>query len=393
MNNSISFKIIKIKDLLISLLIIMLFLMLIIFSNSSFYCARKGIELFLYNVVPSIFPFLVLSNILINSNILNIIQKLFNPIIKKIFNLPGIASISIVLGLVSGYPIGAKITADLYSKNLINKEEAERLLAFTNNSGPLFIISFVGISLFNDTKTGVLLLFTHIISAILIGIILGILSRKKNIRLDDFNISENTSNLSFSEIIVNSVKNSVNTILTIGGFIIFFSVIISILSSGHFFYFITKPFEYIFSLLGISSNLLIPIFQGIIELTNGISFVANTNLPYIYIVSACAFLLGFGGLSIYMQLHAVIINTNLSTKKYLLCKLFHGILASIFTYLLIKYTPFFNLDALPTYTKPVTNMQTVIQANELNLFLDIISLCFIFCVFWKMYELNKEKSK
>lgn len=393
MNNSIPFKIVKIKDLSISLLIIILFFMLLIFSNTSFYSAKKGIELFLYNVVPSIFPFLVLSNILINSNVLNIIQKIFNPITKKLFNLPGISSIAIILGLISGYPIGAKVTADLYTKKLINKEEAERLLAFTNNSGPLFILSFVGISLLNDTKTGLLLLFTHIFSAILIGITLGILSKNKNIRLEDFYISENANTLTFSEIIVNSVKNSVNTILVIGGFIIFFSVIISILSSGYFFIFISKPIEYILSLFGLSNTLLIPVFQGLVELTNGINYIVACKSVYIYIVSACAFLLGFGGLSIYMQMHSVIIDTDLSTKKYLICKLFHGILAAVFTFLLIRYTPFFNLDSLPTYVKPATNMQTVIQANELNLFLDIISLCFIFCVFWKMYELNKEKSK
>lgn len=393
MNNSISFKFIKIKNITISLLIFFLFIMLLLFSNSAFYSAKKGIDLFIYNVIPSIFPFLVLSNILINSNIINTIQKIFNPLTKKLFNLPGIASIPIILGFISGYPIGAKITADLYTNKIITKEESERLLAFTNNSGPLFIVSFIGISLFNDTKTGFLLLATHIISAIIIGIFLGFLSKRKNRNIPAFTPSENISHLNFNVIIVNSVKNAINTVLIIGGFIIFFSVIISILSNSLFFAYLSKPIEYILSLFNFSNELLIPIFQGSIELTNGIKYVASSDSTYLYIISACAFLLGFGGLSIYMQLQAIIIDTNLSTRKYLICKLFHGILASIFTYLLIKYTPFFNLDVIPTYTKPITNLQTVVQANQINLFLDIISLCFIFCVFWKMNELNKEKSK
>ena len=82
------------------------------------------------------------------------------------------------MGLISGYPVGAKIVSDFREKRLITKDEGERLLCFTNNSGPLFILSTVGIALFGDTKTGLLLLLTHILACITVGIILGRISKK-----------------------------------------------------------------------------------------------------------------------------------------------------------------------------------------------------------------------
>lgn len=214
----------NVKEYSISFIVIGLFLLLILFSNQCLYAAQDGINLFINSVLPSIFPFLVIVNILINLDILKKISKLLNPITKKVFNLPGISSLPIIVGLLSGYPIGAKISNDLYEKKLISKSTAEKLLGFTSNSGPLFILSYVGISLYHDTKTGILLLLTHIVSAIIVGIILGVVGKNSSDRhyIDkqyEQYISNTRSsikrNISFSQIVIDSVKNSVNTILII----------------------------------------------------------------------------------------------------------------------------------------------------------------------------------
>lgn len=405
MINSISFKVIKIKEYLISLFLFLFFVLLLLFSKSSFNAAKQGFELFTLNVLPSIFPFLVFSNILTNLHIFDILNKLCTPITKKLFNLPGISSVPIFLGFISGYPVGAKITNDLYEKGLLNKNYANSLLAFTNNSGPLFIISFIGISLYNDTKTGILLLITHILSAILVGIIFGIFDkRKKNIKLDNLEKAEpiilydekdsKNNKVGFVNIFVNSIKNSVNTILLIGGFVIFFSVIISLLSNSYFFEIISVPINSVLNLFNINTSATIPTMQGLIEITNGLKNLSELNhLPYIYKVSLSSFILAIGGLSIYMQLCAVIVDSNLSTKKYIIGKILQGIFAFILTFILVLYTPFFNLDSIETYTKPFVGVNTVISKNEINLLFDVITLCFIFCVLSKMYSLRKYKDK
>lgn len=396
MFNSISFKVVKIKDYIISFLFILIFLLLIIFSNQAFTSAKKGIELFIYNVLPSIFPFLVLSNIIIQTNIVTLIDKLFSPITNRLFKLPGISSIPIILGIFSGYPIGAKIVKELYEKKLLSRNSANKLLSFTNNSGPLFIISFIGISLYHDTKTGILLLLTHIISAFIVGIIISLFSKKDEI----INITHskesilNNNTKTISNIIVDSVKDSINTCLFIGGFIIFFSVIICLLTNSFFFDIISKPINYILNIFNISTIQTIPFLQGIIEMTNGINIISTLNsIPYIYKISLTAFILGIGGLSIYMQLLAIISNTDLSSKKYIIGKVLHGIIACVLTYLLIRFTPFFNLGSIETYVKPYATVENVINSSQINIFLDIITFCFICIVLFKIHCIKNNYAK
>ena len=84
--------------------------------------------------------------------------------------MPGVGSFAFIMGIISGYPVGAKIVANFKEQGLCTDVEAERLLSFTNNSGPLFIVGTVGIGFFADTKTGFLLLFTHILACITVRI-------------------------------------------------------------------------------------------------------------------------------------------------------------------------------------------------------------------------------
>jgi len=102
-----------------------------------------GILLFTNSVLPSLFPFLIATNLLKHTSFTSILGKLLNPIMKPIFNVPGIGAVAFIMGIISGYPIGAKIVSDFKSQNICNDIECERLLAFTNNSGPLFIIGTV----------------------------------------------------------------------------------------------------------------------------------------------------------------------------------------------------------------------------------------------------------
>lgn len=395
----------KLKEYGMFLMVISIFLLLILFSRQSLLAAQNGVELFLNNVLPSIFPFLVIVNILINLDMLKKICKLFNPLTKRIFNLPGISSLPIIVGLLSGYPIGAKISNDLYEKKMISKKTAENLLSFTNNSGPLFILSYVGISLYHDTLTGILLLFTHILSAITVGIIFGAFSKKNidkcyldkqyeqytstNIQSTELNKSIK-KDISFSQVLIDSVKGSVSTILIIGGFIVFFSVIIELLENSNFFYILSLPINALLIFFNLPTELTIPTLQGLVEITNGLETLSNTtNIPYVYKISLSAFILGVGGLSIYMQTLAIIIDNNLSTKKYVIGKILQGFIAFILTYVLIAYTPFFNLGTIETYVKPSIPVDTVITNEQINIFLDIIILFFVSCVFFKMYQIRK----
>ncbi len=167
------------KKNLISIIFLLFVICLVVFSNSNLTATSNGLKLWANNVVPSLFPFFVAVELLSNTNIVYYLSKFLDRFMRPLFNVPGVGAFPFIMGLISGYPVGAKIVSNLYSNGSCTKDEAERLLCFTNNSGPLFIMGTVGISFYGNSTIGLVLLFTHILASITVGIILGFLSRKK----------------------------------------------------------------------------------------------------------------------------------------------------------------------------------------------------------------------
>ena len=175
-----NFYIIKIRKYIIPFIFLLFTLCLIIFSNNNLVAAKSGLKLWANSVVPSLFPFFVATELLSRTNIINILGKLLNKIMKPLFNVRGEGSFAFIMGIISGYPIGAKIASQFRQDNICSKEECERLLSFTNNSGPLFIIGTVGISMFGNSTIGLLLFITHLLSCITVGIIFRFWKYKKS---------------------------------------------------------------------------------------------------------------------------------------------------------------------------------------------------------------------
>ena len=142
-----------------------------------------------------------------------------------------IGAFALIMGWLSGYPVGAKISMNFREKNICTKEECERLLSFTNNSGPLFIIGTCGIGLFGNSTIGVLLLIAHIFSSITTGFLFRFWKRNSS-TFTKYKTSKSDNkiqNVSFSnlgEILGYSIKSAIITVVQIGGFVVLFSVII-----------------------------------------------------------------------------------------------------------------------------------------------------------------------
>ena len=163
------FFIINIKKVIIPFIFCVFTICLIIFSKTNLTATKSGLELWATSVLPSLLPFFIAVELLKYTDIIKILGKLFNPIMRPIFNVPGAASFALIMGIISGYPTGAKIVSDFKKEGICSDIECERLIAFTNNSGPLFIISTVGISFLGDTRTGILLFITHILACLSVG--------------------------------------------------------------------------------------------------------------------------------------------------------------------------------------------------------------------------------
>ncbi len=339
----------NIKSYIMSFAFLTFTLCLLIFSSSNLSASKKGLSLWANSVVPSLFPFFVATELLSQTQMPYWLGKLFNRIMKPLFNIRGEGSFALIMGLISGYPVGAKIATNFRKNNVCSKEECERILSFTNNSGPLFIVGTVGISMFGSSTIGFLLLITHVLSALTVGFIFRFWKKNssttyENNAFNNFNKKKiGLSNL--GESLSSSISSSISTILVIGGFVVLFSVIISILKVSNFLSILVKTFTPFFNIMNIPASFIAPLITGLFEITNGIASIASINIKAISInIILTSFLLGLGGLSIFFQVFSITSKSDLSIKPYIYGKILHGIFAAIYTFSFIKFFPVFNLN-------------------------------------------------
>jgi len=301
--------------------------------------AREGLLLWLNNIVPALLPFMIITNMLVEMEFPRFLGETLTPVMKKIFNLPGAGGFALITGLTSGYPIGAKAVADLRKTGEISARDAQHLLAFCNNAGPLFILGVVGIGLFGNAAVGYVLWTGHVFSALLLGILLKFLCRSDRPRLPvGYNFAEyasggrgrpplhrisstlsSNSNVSPGKALSNAVKNAMESMAIIGGLVIFFNATMAILGE------IGLP----------DKGLLAGFITGAVEVTGGVRKISECGISTTSLAFA-AFAIAFGGLSIHMQTFHFTESTGIKAAPYLFCKVLHGLLAATITIFLAR---------------------------------------------------------
>lgn len=336
--------IVKLKKQLLPFLFLLFTICLLLFSKSNIAATQNALQIWINNVIPSLLPFFIATEIMNYTELPQIVGKLFGKIMRPIFNVPGVGAYALFMGIISGYPVGAKIITNFRNQNLCSKEEAERLITFTNNSGPLFILGTVGITLFYDATIGLLLLCTHILASLSVGFLFRFWknSRNKKRNIEEF-VPPTISFYSLGEVLSKSIFSAIHSVVMIGGFIVLFSIILSILQNTHILNILQLVLFPLFRLLHIPTNFIIPFFTGCLELTNGIAAIAsipnkNLGINLIFV----SFLLGFGGISIMLQVLSILSKSDISFKPYVLGKLLHGALAAIYTYFILNHFAFFS---------------------------------------------------
>ena len=328
----------------LSNLIFLLFILLILLGilknpQISLKGAYEGLLIWFNIIIPSLLPFFIISEILISIGFIDIISKFLEPLMRLIFNLPGIAAFPFSMSIVSGYPMGSKIVSSLRDNNLISKTEGERMIILSSTSGPLFMLGAITIGMLNNPTIAPLILYPHYLAAITMGFLFRFYKPKGNFKN---NYKKKTSlkemqNKTFHKqippigfILSNSVKNSMNSIFLIGGFIIFYSVVVEIL-------FVSKFLNIIHHIIPIDIELLEGLLAGILELTTGCKKISSSNMDLIKKISIINFLIGWGGISIHSQALAFISNTDINGKLYVVGKFCHGIFSTMYGLLLYKW--------------------------------------------------------
>lgn len=305
----------KVFDLLLSLVLIMSAVFLLVLSATVRTGVKEGLISCGNILIPSLFPFMVLSGLLSKSRARLFVERIFSPVMHRLFYLPPAAAGAVFMGFIGGYPVGAQYIAGLLEQKSIDKATAARMLCFCVNAGPPFLITALGSVLFGNAESGVLLLICQWASAICIGMVAGIAARKdKNKSLPTANF---TDPLPFSHALVESVAGGIMGMLTICGYVLVFSAVISI-------------FFHIFS----SGGPLLYFVAGMLEVTTGC-----IGLSGVKDLVSIGFLVSFSGLSVICQVCSFFKGAKINLVPFLCSRAVHGGLTALFVKLCLVLFP------------------------------------------------------
>ncbi|MFD2760556.1 sporulation integral membrane protein YlbJ [Lentibacillus juripiscarius] len=344
---------------------------LIKFPDQSLEASIRGLNMWWEVVFPSLLPFFITAELLIGFGFVKFIGVLCEPIMRPLFNVPGVGSFAWAMGMASGYPTGAKIATRLREEKQLTRIQAERLVSFTNASSPLFIFGAVSVGFFYDVKLGVVLGASHYIGNALVGVCMRFYGRKKE--QQDHAAETDKQKVSiirafkemhrtrindprpFGKILGDAVLNSIQTLVMVGGFIILFSVFTKLLYIAGISQAIAVVFQYLLKFAAIPAELAVPMFTGLFEITLGTNLISQNDaanlLEKIIVVS---FILGFNGLSVQAQVASIIATSDIRFAPYFFARILHGLFAAVLT--AVFYTPLYlNRTSFDFKGVPVSN--------------------------------------
>ncbi|KYZ77346.1 sporulation integral membrane protein YlbJ [Anaerosporomusa subterranea] len=316
------------------------------FPKDAFDSAMTGLQLWWNVVFPALLPFFILSEILMGLGAVHFIGVILEPLMRPLFNVPGAGAFAMSMGLASGYPMDAVITARFRQNRLCTAIEAERLLSFTNTADPLFMFGAVAVGMFGRPDLGAIIALAHYISSVLVGLIFRFHGRSQpnsteNISTDLSTIplraframvkARHDDGRSISQLLGDSVKNSMNTILLIGGFIILFSVFLRVISVTGLTTFLTTLFTAILKLIGFSTSLAPALVSGLFELDLGAMAASQADAPLIEKVAVTGAIIAWSGLCVHGQVASIVIESGIRMRPYMVGRLLHAILAAFIT--------------------------------------------------------------
>ena len=312
------------------IIIILFFICFEILTESKSILSSVSFSLSIWknNIFPSLFPFFVLSEIMIKYGIPEFIGNLLKPFMNKIFKIKGSAAFVFVMSIISGNPSNAKYTRELYLNGSLNKYEATKILCFTCFANPLFILGTVSLMFLNNKEVGILILFCHYIGNIIIGILLRgyypSKNEKERVSLKCAIIAMHEKRISnkdgFGVVFTNSLINSINTLLLILGVMTICLVITTIIDNN----------------INIGSVMQSSI-NGFVEMTQGLKYISMEPLPLKIKCVLSVMILSFGGLSVHMQIISILNDTDIKYLPFLCSRVFHSIISGILTFILFDF--------------------------------------------------------
>ncbi|MDR0325291.1 MAG: sporulation protein [Oscillospiraceae bacterium] len=323
----------RLTDLSVGLMLALAAVGLLIAPKTTSEAAREGLYICIDVLIPSLFPFFVLSTLTIELGLARTIGRALEPAMRPLFRVGGPCAAAVALGFLGGYPVGAKCAISLFEKGQCSKEEAERLLAFCNNSGPAFILGAAGVGILGSTRAGWLLYLTHTAASLTVGLLFRFYKRGKITEPEKPDGAVKA--VSLSDAFTRSVKSSFASVFYISSFVIFFTAAVRLLYTSGVLPMTADLLSSLFAPLGLTQNAAQNLLTGLIELTSGLfSLQGGASSKLAGRMAMAAFMLGWAGLSVHCQVLSFIGQSGLSPRTYLAGKVLHACVSAVYAFLL-----------------------------------------------------------
>ncbi len=363
-----------------SVIVVAVCTLLILDPKAALEGGTKGLDIFVRIVFPSLLPFFIISELMIGLGLVHFLGSLVEPLMRPLFNVPGVGAFAFSMGLAAGYPMDAVITSKLRRANLCTRVEGERLLAFTNTADPLFILGAVAVGMFHRPDAAWLLAAGHYLSSFLVGLLFRFHGRHEDASAP--NLPWGASGRSapgrsgsrpaaavsrslnggpkpgywraafqalvrarredgrhFGRLLADAVEESMHTLIKICGFIMLFAAIVRLLEVSGALQPVATPIGWLLALFGWDPKLAPGMVAGLLELDIGTVMVANSGSPLPQALAVAGGIIAWSGLSVHGQVASIVANTDLRLSVYVLARLLHGVLGTVLTALLLRWWP------------------------------------------------------
>ncbi len=320
------------RDLLLSAALLLFTAALIAAPGEAIAGAKDGLSLCGNVIVPSLFPFFVLSSLIVDLGLAAYLGRLMEPVMRPLFRVSGPCAAAVAMGFIGGYPVGARTALQLYQRGMCTRTEAERLLSFCNNSGPAFILGVVGAGVFGSGRVGLLLYLTHAAASLLVGLLFRFYGGREKGSGRGRARTTTIETVRASAAFTGAVGKALTSTLNICAFVVFFAVVLRLLAA----YGVLSALAGLLGLFGVGEEWARRLVAGMLELSSGVSSLMGAGRSG---VSMAAFMLGWAGLSVHCQVLSFIGDSGLSVRTYIAGKLCHGIVAAALTAAVTRLFP------------------------------------------------------
>lgn len=342
---------------LLGLLLAGCMLLMLVHPASALTAALRGLAIWWDVLFPSLFPFFVISEIMLGFGVVHLFGALLDPLMRPLFNIPGTGGFVAAMGYVSGYPVGAKLTAKLREQQLISRAEGERLVAFTTSSDPIFLLGAVSVGFFHDASLGLVLAISHYGGGLIIGLLMSFYGRRDKelpgagttavilhpqkaahepgsgrlrMALNSMAEARRKDGRSFGELLKGAIQSSLQLIIVVGGLVVFFTVLMELLARAGIMSSLFGLTDRLLSLAGFPKELSAALISGLFEVTLGARSAgeASSSVPLQLKAAAAVFILSWGGLSVHAQVASILNGTGLRYLPFMAARLVHALLSA-----------------------------------------------------------------